>query len=78
MTHHQWPGLLLQVEEATVVMEDDCPAEPAATPGAHRNLSAWRISIPFIDFCEEIKREKFHVFFIEVERYDRREGTKPE
>uniref|UniRef100_A0A4W6ERK7 Sorting nexin 14 n=1 Tax=Lates calcarifer TaxID=8187 RepID=A0A4W6ERK7_LATCA len=47
------------VEEATVVMEDDSPAEPASMPGIQRNLSAWSISIPFIDiFDDEAKKEK--------------------
>lgn len=65
----------LQVEEATVVMEDDAPAEPAGTPGILRNLSAWSIRIPTIDSCEdEAKREKIPVFRIDVERNDRREG----
>lgn len=65
----------LQVEEATVVMEDDSPAEPAGTPGILRNLSAWSIRIPAIDSYEdEAKREKIPVFCIDVERNDRREG----
>uniref|UniRef100_A0A667YZE1 Sorting nexin 14 n=1 Tax=Myripristis murdjan TaxID=586833 RepID=A0A667YZE1_9TELE len=62
------------VEEATVVLEDNSPAEPASTPGALRNLSAWSITIPYIDFYEdEVKREKIPVFCIDVERNDRKE-----
>uniref|UniRef100_A0A4W6ESG9 Sorting nexin 14 n=1 Tax=Lates calcarifer TaxID=8187 RepID=A0A4W6ESG9_LATCA len=54
------------VEEATVVMEDDSPAEPASMPGIQRNLSAWSISIPFIDiFDDEAKKEKIPVFCID-------------
>ena len=64
-----------QVEEATVVMEDDSPAELISTPGTQRNLSAWSISIPYIDFFEdEVKREKIPVFCIDVERNDRKDG----
>ncbi|TKS75307.1 Sorting nexin-14 [Collichthys lucidus] len=68
------------VEEATVVMEDDSPAEPASTPGTLRNLSAWSISIPYIDsYDDEVKREKIPVFCIDVERNDRKEvGHEPE
>lgn len=62
------------VEEATMVMEDDSPAEQASTPGTLRNLSAWSITIPYIDIYEdEIKREKIPVFCIDVERNDRKE-----
>ncbi|XP_041815111.1 sorting nexin-14 isoform X2 [Chelmon rostratus] len=62
------------VEEATVVMEDDSPAEPASTPGILRNLSAWSITIPYIDiYDDEVKREKVPVFCIDVERNDRKE-----
>ncbi|XP_054617517.1 sorting nexin-14-like [Dunckerocampus dactyliophorus] len=68
------------VEEAVVVMEDDSPAELACTPGSLRNLSAWTITIPYIDFYEdEAKRERIPVFCIDVERNDRREvGHDPE
>ncbi|XP_040925532.1 sorting nexin-14-like isoform X2 [Betta splendens] len=63
------------VEEATVVMEDDSPAEPASTAGSQRNLAAWSVAIPYIDFYEdEAKREKVPVFCIDVERNDRREA----
>ncbi|XP_039981024.1 sorting nexin-14 isoform X5 [Xiphias gladius] len=62
------------VEEATVVMEDDSPAQPATTPGTQRNLSAWIITIPYIDiFDDEVKRERIPVFCIDVERNDRKE-----
>ncbi|XP_061757406.1 sorting nexin-14-like isoform X1 [Nerophis ophidion] len=60
------------VEEATVVTEDDSPAEPACTTGSLRNLSAWTITIPYIDFYEdEAKKERIPVFCIDVERNDR-------
>uniref|UniRef100_UPI0039808292 hypothetical protein n=1 Tax=Salmonella sp. s58760 TaxID=3159708 RepID=UPI0039808292 len=46
--------------------------EVVATPGTQRNLSAWTISIPFIDFWEdEAKKERLPVFCIDVERHDR-------
>ncbi|KAI7800080.1 sorting nexin-14 isoform X2 [Triplophysa rosa] len=63
------------VEEAAVVLEDDSPgpAENAGTPGTLRNLSAWTISIPYVDFYEdEVKKERIPVFYIEVERHDRK------
>ncbi|XP_035986313.1 sorting nexin-14 isoform X2 [Fundulus heteroclitus] len=61
------------VEEATIVMEDDSPAAPAPAPLNQRNLSAWTVSMPFIDLCEdEAKREKIPVFCIDVQRKDRR------
>ncbi|XP_059212139.1 sorting nexin-14-like isoform X1 [Centropristis striata] len=62
-----------QVEEATVVMEDDSPAEPCSAPGSLRNLSAWTISIPYIDiYDDDAKRDKIPVFCIDVERNDRK------
>uniref|UniRef100_A0A7N8YR02 Sorting nexin 14 n=1 Tax=Mastacembelus armatus TaxID=205130 RepID=A0A7N8YR02_9TELE len=62
------------VEDATVVTEDNSPVEPASTPGTQRNLLAWRITIPYIAISEdEVKREKFPVFCIDVERHDRKE-----
>lgn len=67
-----------QVEEATVVLEDDCPmpVEVVATPGTQRNLSAWIISLPFVDFYEdEVKKERVPVFCIDVERHDREHGV---
>ncbi|XP_046728452.1 sorting nexin-14 isoform X3 [Silurus meridionalis] len=63
-----------EVEEATVVVEDESPVpvEVVATPGTQRNLSAWTICIPFIDFWEdEAKKERLPVFCIDVERHDR-------
>lgn len=66
-----------QVEEATVVVEDDCPVpvEVVATPGTQRNLSAWIISIPYVDFYEdEAKKERVPVFCIDVARHDREHG----
>ncbi|KAJ8008910.1 hypothetical protein DPEC_G00083330 [Dallia pectoralis] len=63
------------VEEATIVVEDDSPVEPCSIPGTLRNLSAWSITIPYIDFNEdEVKREKVPVFCIDVERNDRKEA----
>ncbi|CAL8394676.1 unnamed protein product [Gadus morhua 'NCC'] len=62
------------VEEATVVMEDDGPAEVASSAGSLRNLSAWGISIPYVDLHDdEAKRERVPVFCIDVERHDRQE-----
>ncbi|XP_047429236.1 sorting nexin-14-like isoform X2 [Mugil cephalus] len=64
------------VEEATVVMEDDSPAEPVSYQGIQRNLSAWSISIPFIDiYDDEAKRERIPVFCIDVERNDRKQAV---
>lgn len=65
------------MEEATVVVEDDSLAEPAIAPGIQRNLAAWSIIIPYIDFFEDdVKREKIPVFCIDVERHDRKDGEK--
>ncbi|TNN44780.1 Sorting nexin-14 [Liparis tanakae] len=68
------------VEEATVVLEDDAPPEPASSPGSPRNLSAWSVAIPYIDvYDDDVKREKVPVFCIDVERKDRKEvGHEPE
>lgn len=64
-----------QVEEAMMVLEDDSPMEAASTPSTPRNLSAWNITIPYIDFYDEdIKRERIPVFCIDVERNDRKAG----
>uniref|UniRef100_A0A669BCW4 Sorting nexin 14 n=1 Tax=Oreochromis niloticus TaxID=8128 RepID=A0A669BCW4_ORENI len=62
------------VEEATVVMEDDSPDEPAITPEPQRNLLAWSITIPYIDFYDDddIKKERILVFSIHVERNDKK------
>ncbi|KAM4540216.1 sorting nexin-14-like isoform 2-T2 [Fundulus diaphanus] len=61
------------VEEAMMVLEDDSPMEAASTPSTPRNLSAWDITIPYIDFYDDdVKRERLPVFCIDVERNDRR------
>ncbi|XP_014065644.1 sorting nexin-14 isoform X6 [Salmo salar] len=61
------------VEEAMMVLEDDSPMEAVSTPSTPRNLSAWTITIPYIDFFDDdIKRERIPVFCIDVERNDRR------
>uniref|UniRef100_A0A8C7ZID1 Sorting nexin-14 n=1 Tax=Oryzias sinensis TaxID=183150 RepID=A0A8C7ZID1_9TELE len=63
------------VEEAMMVMEDDSPMEAASTPSTPRNLSAWSISIPYVDFYDDdVKRERIPVFCIDVERNDRKAG----
>uniref|UniRef100_A0AAX7VG74 Sorting nexin 14 n=1 Tax=Astatotilapia calliptera TaxID=8154 RepID=A0AAX7VG74_ASTCA len=62
-----------EVEEATVVMEDDSPDEPAIPPEPQRNLLAWSITIPYIDFYDDdIKKERILVFSIHVERNDKK------
>uniref|UniRef100_A0A672ZAX7 Sorting nexin-14-like n=1 Tax=Sphaeramia orbicularis TaxID=375764 RepID=A0A672ZAX7_9TELE len=62
------------VEEATVVLEDDPAPEPVSALGTLRNLSAWSVSIPYIDTYEdEVRKEKVPVFCIDVERNDRKE-----
>ncbi|CAL1575061.1 unnamed protein product [Knipowitschia caucasica] len=61
------------VEEALMVQEDDSPLEAASTPSTPRNLSAWTITIPYIDFYDDdTKRERVPVFCIDVERNDRK------
>ncbi|XP_064810209.1 sorting nexin-14-like isoform X3 [Oncorhynchus masou masou] len=61
------------VEEAMMVQEDDSPMEAVSTPSTPRNLSAWTITIPYIDFFDDdIKRERIPVFCIDVERNDRK------
>ncbi|XP_054469234.1 sorting nexin-14-like isoform X3 [Anoplopoma fimbria] len=61
------------VEEAMMVLEDDTPMEAASTPSTPRNLSAWNITIPYIDFYDDdVKRERIPVFCIDVERNDRK------
>lgn len=58
-----------------MVLEDDSPMEAASTPSTPRNLSAWNITIPYIDFYDDdIKRERIPVFCIDVERNDRKAG----
>uniref|UniRef100_A0A8D3BK16 Sorting nexin 14 n=1 Tax=Scophthalmus maximus TaxID=52904 RepID=A0A8D3BK16_SCOMX len=64
------------VEEATMVTEDDSPAEPASAVGTQRNLSAWSITIPYIDsYDDEAKRERVPVFCIDVGRNDRKQAA---
>ncbi|XP_053457628.1 sorting nexin-14 isoform X6 [Nycticebus coucang] len=69
------------IEEGIVVMEDDSPVEAVSTPNTLRNLAAWRISIPYVDFFEDPsserkeKKERIPVFCIDVERNDRRAET---
>ncbi|XP_017295480.1 sorting nexin-14 [Kryptolebias marmoratus] len=61
------------VEEATVVMEEDCFPEPSGALVHQRNLLAWSVSIPCVDLSEDpVKREKIPVFCIDVERNDRK------
>lgn len=58
-----------------MVLEDDSPVEAASTPSTPRNLSAWNITIPYIDFYDDdVKRERIPVFCIDVERNDRKAG----
>uniref|UniRef100_A0A5F9C695 Sorting nexin-14 n=1 Tax=Oryctolagus cuniculus TaxID=9986 RepID=A0A5F9C695_RABIT len=73
------------IEEGIVVMEDDSPVEAVSTPNTLRNLAAWKISIPYVDFFEDPsserkeKKERIPVFCIDVERNDRRAvGHEPE
>ncbi|XP_025238717.1 sorting nexin-14 isoform X13 [Theropithecus gelada] len=73
------------IEEGIVVMEDDSPVEAVSTPNTPRNLAAWKISIPYVDFFEDPsserkeKKERIPVFCIDVERNDRRAvGHEPE
>uniref|UniRef100_A0A5F9CM16 Sorting nexin-14 n=1 Tax=Oryctolagus cuniculus TaxID=9986 RepID=A0A5F9CM16_RABIT len=74
-----------EIEEGIVVMEDDSPVEAVSTPNTLRNLAAWKISIPYVDFFEDPsserkeKKERIPVFCIDVERNDRRAvGHEPE
>ncbi|KAM9466211.1 sorting nexin-14-like isoform 3-T3 [Clarias gariepinus] len=61
------------VEEAIMVMEDDLPMEAISTPSTPRNLTAWSITIPYVDlFDDEVKKERIPVYCIDVERNDRR------
>ncbi|XP_073531759.1 sorting nexin-14 isoform X2 [Phyllobates terribilis] len=68
------------IEEGIMVLEDDSPVEVlnATTPNTPRNLTAWKISIPFVDFFEDMsqerrdRKERIPVFYIDVERNDRK------
>lgn len=79
--HFSW-CFFFQIEEGIVVMEDDSPVEAVSTPNTPRNLAAWKISIPYVDFFEDPsserreKKERIPVFCIDVERNDRRAGRK--
>lgn len=42
-------------------MEDDSPVEAVSTPNTPRNLAAWKISIPYVDFFED---DHGHCIFI--------------
>ncbi|NXL95358.1 SNX14 protein, partial [Alectura lathami] len=73
------------IEEGVIVMEDDSPEEAVSTPNTPRNLSAWKISIPYVDFFDDPslerkdRKERIPVFCIDVERNDRRAvGHEPE
>ncbi|NXP12824.1 SNX14 protein, partial [Thinocorus orbignyianus] len=73
------------IEEGVMVMEDDSPEEAISTPNTPRNLAAWKISIPYVDFFEDPsserkdRRERIPVFCIDVERNDRSAvGHEPE
>ncbi|XP_019375932.1 PREDICTED: sorting nexin-14 isoform X2 [Gavialis gangeticus] len=73
------------IEEGIVVMEDDSPVEAISTPNTPRNLAAWKISIPYVDFFDDPsverreRKERIPVFCIDVERNDRRAvGHEPE
>ncbi|KAM9315942.1 sorting nexin-14 [Gastrophryne carolinensis] len=66
------------IEEGIVVLEDDSPMDAltATTPNTPRNLAAWKISIPYVDFFEDFekrdRKERIPVFCIDVERNDRK------
>ncbi|KAL8186224.1 UNVERIFIED_CONTAM: Sorting nexin-14 [Gekko kuhli] len=70
------------IEEGIMVMEDDSPVEAVSTPNTPRNLAAWKISIPFVDFIDDTpleRKERIPVFCIDVERNDRTAvGHEPE
>ncbi|XP_030302747.1 sorting nexin-14 isoform X5 [Calypte anna] len=73
------------IEEGIMVMEDDSPEEAVSTPNTPRNLAAWKISIPYVDFFDDPslerkdRKERIPVFCIDVERNDRRAvGHEPE
>lgn len=63
------------------MLEDDSPLEAASTPNTPRNLAAWKISIPFVDFTDDSaleRKERMPVFCIDVERNDRMAGGRSE
>ncbi|EMP42603.1 Sorting nexin-14 [Chelonia mydas] len=72
------------IEEGIMVMEDDSPVETLSTPNTPRNLAAWKICIPYVDFFDDPslerkeRKERIPVFCIDVERNDRRAGTFPD
>ncbi|KFU91806.1 Sorting nexin-14, partial [Chaetura pelagica] len=73
------------IEEGVMVMEDDSPEEAVSTPNTPRNLAAWKISIPYVDFFDDPsserkdRKERIPVFCIDVERNDRKAvGHEPE
>ncbi|NXJ67012.1 SNX14 protein, partial [Rostratula benghalensis] len=73
------------IEEGVMVMEDDSPEEAVSTPNTPRNLAAWKITIPYVDFFEDPslerkdRKERIPVFCIDVERNDRSAvGHEPE
>ncbi|XP_053566468.1 sorting nexin-14 isoform X2 [Bombina bombina] len=75
------------IEEGIMVLEDDFPVAvtTTTTPNTPRNLSAWKISIPYVDFFDDAsfdkkdRKERIPVFCIDVERNDRKEvGHEPE
>ncbi|XP_053143186.1 sorting nexin-14 isoform X2 [Hemicordylus capensis] len=74
------------IEEGIMVMEDDSsPVEAVSTPNTPRNLAAWKISIPYVDFFDDPsferkeRKERIPVFCIDVERNDRMAvGHEPE
>ncbi|XP_064025436.1 sorting nexin-14 isoform X2 [Pogoniulus pusillus] len=73
------------IEEGVMVMEDDSPEEAVSTPNTPRNLAAWKITIPYVDFLDDPslerkdRKERIPVFCIDVERNDRRAvGHEPE
>lgn len=80
--NQNWRSLFesLQIEEGVMVMEDDSPEEAVTTPNTPRNLAAWKISIPYVDFFDDPslerkdRKERIPVFCIDVERNDRRAG----
>ncbi|NXX82416.1 SNX14 protein, partial [Urocolius indicus] len=72
-------------EEGVMVMEDDSPEEVVSTPNTPRNLAAWKITIPYVDFFDDPslerkdRKERIPVFCIDVERNDRKAvGHEPE